>query len=326
MGSSTTSQIPTRKINKLTNEIEVIEKYCHKTYYGAEVAGIDCLTDPDVAVATGQGIIYIAENGNGSCGSKIYKVDTNEILTLYPRPYTTEKTAFITESAGRVDCVNPPGSWDGYGTTTAGIKNVSLITTDNSGNLFFMDDGLLRKMKISTQKFTTIAGVSGQYGTVDGIGSSARFSYLPRAMFADGQDSIFILEGHAIRKLNLTTQEVTTFLGVIDQAGDVDGIGSAVRFNKPHTITGDRNGHLYIADANSETIKKIDIATKTVTVIIGTVGTHSSQTVFQPGPAPGLIRPVGMLNFNDHALYYTMLYDPTNLSAVSHIAKSSPLP
>lgn len=332
LGSSALDGRPsTKKINKLTNEIVEINKYCKKQYLGTEISRFDCLSDPNVAVATGQGIVYLAQNGNSCCGAVIYKVDTNEVVPFYePLKGVSEKTAFMTNFAGHVDTVNPPSSEDSWG-VHASMKRISLIITDNNGNLFFMDDGLLRKLIISTKDVTTIAGVSGQYGTVDGIGSAARFSFEPPAMFADGQNSIFILEGHAIRKLDLRTKEVTTFLGVIDQAGDVDGIGSAVRFNKPYAITGDRKGHLYIADENSETIKKIDIATKAVSVIIGTVGvktTPSDSRIFQPGPAPGLILPVGMLHYNDNALYYTTrtLNSINNSYLTHHVAKSSPLP
>jgi sugar lactone lactonase YvrE len=57
--------------------------------------------------------------------------------------------------------------------------------------------------------------------------------------------------------------------------GSTDGIGSAARFNLPSGITSD-GANLYVSDTNNNTIRRIVIATREVTTLAGTAGSHAS--------------------------------------------------
>jgi serine/threonine protein kinase, bacterial len=64
-----------------------------------------------------------------------------------------------------------------------------------------------------------------------------------------------------------------------------DGIELNARFNGPTGIVFDGEGSLYVSDAGSFTIRKIDIATATVTTVVGVPGTSGVLL----GPLPGCL-------------------------------------
>ena len=79
----------------------------------------------------------------------------------------------------------------------------------------------------------------------------------------------------------IATGAVTTFAGSITDPypGYVDGTGAAARFGGPAGIASDGAGNLYVVDSYSRTIRKIVIATASVTTLAGTADT--------PGRADG---------------------------------------
>jgi sugar lactone lactonase YvrE len=154
------------------------------------------------------------------------------------------------------------------------------IATDGAGNLYVADvfSEAIRKVVIATGAVTTLAG--GQQGSADGIGSAASF-YRPSGIAADGAGNLFVTDTYngTIRKVVIATGAVTTFAGAPGGLGRAaDGTGAAAGFNFPSGIAADGGGNLYVTDANS--IRKIVIATRTVTTFAGTID--------QPGTADGI--------------------------------------
>lgn len=115
---------------------------------------------------------------------------------------------------------------------------------------------------------TTLAGSAGVKGSSDGTGKAARF-ILPTGIATDGKN-IYIsdLGNHTIRQMVIATGEVTTLAGKAGTPGHADGIGSAAKFNSPKGITTDGT-NLYIADHWTHTIRKLVIATRSVTTLAG---------------------------------------------------------
>jgi len=143
------------------------------------------------------------------------------------------------------------------------------IASDGAGNLYFDEAGTtIWKVAIASAALTKIAGTAGQYGSLDEIGAAASFNG-PTAIAADGVGNLYVTDaGNAtIRKIVLATKAVTTLAGLAGAYGTADGIGAAARFNYPISITSDGAGHLYVAETN--VIRKIVIATATVSTIIG---------------------------------------------------------
>lgn len=143
------------------------------------------------------------------------------------------------------------------------------ITTDGT-NLFIADTALnvVRRVVIATQAVSTLAGdgAGGTPGSIDAIGGAARFD-APAGMTISGSDLYITDSGsNIIRKLVLSTAAVTTMAGT---PGSADGTGASAGFKSPYDICTDST-NLYVADAGSSTIRKIAIASGTVTTLSGT--------------------------------------------------------
>jgi hypothetical protein len=71
----------------------------------------------------------------------------------------------------------------------------------------------------------TLAGSPGETGSLDGTGAGARFTALRGMAFCRwplDHPSLYVVDGHAIRRIALPGGEVTTLLGVVDTPGFQD--------------------------------------------------------------------------------------------------------
>jgi sugar lactone lactonase YvrE len=123
-----------------------------------------------------------------------------------------------------------------------------------------------------------LAGGLGGNGNVDGVGTAARFRD-PNGVASDGAGNLFIMDfgNNTIRRVVIATGEVTTLAGSPGQEGRNDGIGAAARFQYPHGIASDRTGHVFVADTNNHTIRKVATATGEVTTLAGSPGQAGSS-------------------------------------------------
>lgn len=112
-------------------------------------------------------------------------------------------------------------------------------------------------------------------GTSNGIGPSARFGWLDDVT-TDGTN-LYVVDAtyNNIRKVVIATGVVTTIAGTTGAYGSVDGTGSAARLFSPRSITTDGT-NLYVGDNGNYTIRKIVLATGTVTTIAGTASVSGS--------------------------------------------------
>ncbi len=167
------------------------------------------------------------------------------------------------------------GSADGTG-NAARFNYPSSAAVDSSGNLYVADYGnnTIRKIT-SSGVVTTIAGASGQAGSANGTGNTARFDH-PISTSIDSSGNIYVADhvGHTIRKIT-SSGVVTTIAGLAGQPGSTDGTGNAARFNYPNSATVDSSGNLYVADYGNNTIRKIT-SSGVVTTIAGASGQAGS--------------------------------------------------
>jgi len=162
---------------------------------------------------------------------------------------------------------------DGSPGTQAYFGSVDAITVDSSG-LFVADRGAgtLRRLMNGTFGVSTVAGVAPSYGHVDGAGAVARF-WLPASVTGDGR-RFYVAENNnaTIRSYDLATGQVSTIAGSPGLLGGDDGVGANARFSRPEGLFLD-GGSLYVGDGNGHTIRRIDLATNTVTTIVGQYST-----------------------------------------------------
>jgi sugar lactone lactonase YvrE len=216
------------------------------------------------------------------------------------------------------------GHVDGAG-NTARFDSAAGVTVDASGNLFVTDGvtgfnsdtshgNVIRKITPNGD-VTTIAGLAGTSGHVDGTGSAARFNG-PCGLAVDRSGNLFVADNFnfAIRKISaagvvttpadvglfffpqdvavdasgnvfVTTAHtirkmdaagvVTTFAGEANTYGDADGTGSAARFGTPSGLAIDASGNLFVAQFHGHTIRKITPA-GVVTTVAGLAGSYGS--------------------------------------------------
>ena len=230
--------------------------------------------------------LYVSEMGNSLI--RMVSIQTRAVTTL----------------AGSLGVF---GSTDGIG-AAASFNGLVGITTDGT-NLYVTDNfsHTIRKIAISTGAVTTFAGSAGDSGSSDGSGVSARF-YKPWGITTDGKNLYVADTGNGlIRKIALSTGDVTTIAGTSGSFGWPDGTGSAAFFTAPTGITTDGT-NLYVTDntlSNSlttNTIRKVVISTGVVTTLAGTGGTAGSSDGV--GAAARFDNPAGIIT-DGTSLYVT---------------------
>jgi len=142
--------------------------------------------------------------------------------------------------------------------------------------LYVADSGnsTLRKVELINRHVSTIAGMAGVAGRVDGTGNAARFN-TPKAIATDGKN-VYVADtiNGTIRQVVVATGEVRTLAGMGFQPGSKDGFGNDSRFNNPLGIAMFGND-LIVADSGNDNIRKINIEKKKVTTIAGQQGYNS---------------------------------------------------
>ena len=182
-------------------------------------------------------------------GKNLYVADSGN-HTIRKVVIATGKVTTLAGTAGS------SGSTDNTG-TSARFSNPNGITTDGT-NLYVADSGnhTIRKVVIATEDVTTLAGTAGTSGSTDNTGTFAMFND-PHGITTDGT-SLYVADSgnHTIRKVVISTGEVTTLAGTAGSSGSLNGTGTAARFNRPNGITSDGT-NLYVADSGNHTIRRV---------------------------------------------------------------------
>ncbi|HKR67053.1 MAG TPA: Ig-like domain repeat protein [Thermoanaerobaculia bacterium] len=156
--------------------------------------------------------------------------------------------------------------------------------------------------------FTHLAGSAGGVGFDDGTGAAARFQGA-QELAVDGDGNIFVADAlnHTIRKIT-PEGEVTTIAGVAGSRGTTDGRGAAARFRGPTGIAIDRDGALYVADTENDSIRKITTSGFVATFAGGSLNPGKSDG---PVTAARFYRPSAIAIDSDGTLY---IADAMNLT------------
>ena len=160
--------------------------------------------------------------------------------------------------------------------TLATFNNPMGITNDGT-NLYVADNGnhIIRKIVIATGAVTTLAGLGGAgHGLTNGTGTAARF-YYPNGIIRVGAN-LYVTDStnHVIRKIVISTGEVSTLAGS-GVASSVNDTGLLATFSNPIGITSDGT-NLYVTDGDT-LIRKIVIGSGVVTTLAGNTAVGSDD-------------------------------------------------
>jgi hypothetical protein len=156
-------------------------------------------------------------------------------------------------------------------------------------------------MVLATREVTTVAGLLGEGGGTDGIGASALF-YSPVALTADGAGNLYVADSgnSTIRKIMLSSGQVTTLAGAAAQPDHRDGRGGAARFQFPNGLALDGARNLYVSDLDN-TIRRIVLATSEVTTVAGAANVEGSEDGL--GEVARFAQPKGLVADGTGSLY-----------------------
>lgn len=250
-------------------------------------------TWPTGLAIDGSGTLYVADGNN-----TIRVVSPSGVVTTLAGSAGLSGTTNGTGGAARFGSLLQGLTWDGSGnllvadtynhtirmittsgvvTTVAGLpgqlgatngtlavatfNQPSGVAVDAAGTLYVSDYGNSVIRAISTGgTVSTFAGIVGTPGSVDGAATTATFNG-PSGIVMDGTGRLFVADtlGHIIRKVE-TTGAVSTFAGGAAALGNLDGTGTAARFNRPSGLALGPSGSLLVADTNNREIRTISSA------------------------------------------------------------------
>jgi sugar lactone lactonase YvrE len=163
---------------------------------------------------------------------------------------------------------------------------------------------------------STLCGLGGAPGSVDGLGSAARFN-VPNGIAADSAGNLYVADtgNSTIRMIRPTLAAgqtqwlVTTIAGRAGAAGSADGANGTARFKLPAGLAVDGAGNFYVADNGNATIRILRPSVSggqtnwVVATIAGLAGSHGGAD--GTGAAARFYNPFGIAADGAGNLYAT---------------------
>nr|WP_121270345.1 hypothetical protein [Pedobacter schmidteae] len=151
------------------------------------------------------------------------------------------------------------------------------IVIDKLGNRFISEGSGNRIIRIDRAGNTTVLAGTGVAGSVNGDETVAQF-YGPWGLTIDKEGNLYTVDNtaatgsHKVRKITIDAAykaTVTTIAGS-GSAGGANGVGTAATFSRPSGLCYDEGRNcLYVAEWGGHRVRKVDLATNTVSLIAG---------------------------------------------------------
>lgn len=183
---------------------------------------------------------------------------------LFAADYTNKRIRKFDLSTGIISTVAGNGETgfggDGEAATKAKIDAAS-VCIDNENNIYIADEWnhRVRKVDGTTGIITTIAGNGLPYSTGDRGLAILSGVTLPRGIFVDKQQNIYIAEeaGYRIRRIDAKTKTINTVAGTGEAGYNGDGGPATAAKLSCTNVYLDEKGVIYISDAHKNSIRKV---------------------------------------------------------------------
>jgi hypothetical protein len=148
---------------------------------------------------------------------------------------------------------------------TSSIRNMDCIAYDTTNSCLYIGSN-------SSSIIYTISNLS----TTPTSSTLVTTINTPSDLAYDGVNTLYVADyvRHVIYAVNISAKTSSTFAGSYNVSGTADGAKTTTaRFNSPYGIACDGTTAVYVSDRNNHSIRKIDVASGTVSTLAGTVGT-----------------------------------------------------
>ena len=227
--------------------------------------------------------------------------DPNRVPVITPSPASVRRNGTLTLSA------DAPVTWsvretNGGAITAAGVYTAPSLVGTYTVVAARQDNPSVTAtapVRVEFGELVVLAGALGGGGTADGVGTEARFNFFVdklQPLAADSAGNLYVIDGGSftIRKIAAGTDAVTTIAGKAGVAVTTDGVGAQARFDGPSGIAVDPAGTtLFVSECRSNVIRRIDLATNTVTTFSGAVG-MAGQAIGTDGASARFECPTGL--------------------------------
>ncbi len=148
------------------------------------------------------------------------------------------------------------------------------VAYDGAGNLYIAEAGMHRVRRVDTQgMITTVAGDGSQGYSGDGAAATAAQMDTPTCVAVDAVGDLYVCDSHnhRIRRVDGVTGVMTTEVGTgaAGFAGD-GGLARAAVLDLPVAVAVNAAGNLWVADARSHRVRKVDAGTGVIRTVAGT--------------------------------------------------------
>ena len=240
--------------------------------------GFTNITDGGIYSGATTATLSISAANTGINGDQYQCVASN---TVNNAPATaTSNIATLTVNVGTIistisGTTGVSNTLDGTG-TAAQFSNPFSIAVDTAGNFYVADPAahVIRKIT-AAGVVTTLAGTPGSAGSLDGVGSAARFNG-PQGVAVDGSGNIYVADtnNHTIRGIS-PSGNVLTLAGTAGSVGSTDGVGTVARFTYPYSLAIDNFGTIYVSDTFNHMIRRV-ASNGTVSTMAGAAGVRGT--------------------------------------------------
>ena len=161
------------------------------------------------------------------------------------------------------------GSQDGQG-TAAQFSKPGQIARGTDGSFYVADSGNNKIRKVTAGGLVSTVAGTGAKGDKDGHCSEATFNYPSGVAVSPMTGNIVVVDNgnHRIRVIVLPENIVYTLAG--STSGFADGVGPAAQFgDHMQHVACDDAGDVYAADFGNRLIRKVTVADRAVTTLVG---------------------------------------------------------